>query len=182
MNEGAKLQREELHLHELGIAALSALFVNANRDPKKGQPVKPSDFFNFKQDEDLPKIASVCCDTFFSLVADQKLPQWALVLAPTESLLADRRQGVVRGGLREDFSHNTSSLPRAFMRKGVLLVAPSITNNTVKAGLAIIDQVEGKVSVIDVDIGTVHTIFVPNKQRGSYWLIDAEFYLEEKYK
>ena len=43
---------------------LTSVLVNVNRDPKKGEPAKPSDFFYFDLKNDGPRIPSSCADTF----------------------------------------------------------------------------------------------------------------------
>lgn len=156
---------EELHLGELGISTLSSLFVNANRDPKKGEPAKASDFFYFTpQTEESEKINAIACDTFFSLIADDKMPSWAVAIAPVSILRSSRINGKV-------------PKCRAWMSKGVLLIAPVITGDKLFVPLAIIEAATGQVSVIDVDTGTAREIFIANAKKETYWATNIELQL-----
>lgn len=164
LKHGSKLQQEQLHLTELGISTLTACFVNSNRDPKSGTAAKPSDFWYFTPIDDGDKLDPVACSCFFSLIADEKLPSWALAIAPVDQLRSSRSNG---------------SIPdvRAWMRCGVLLIAPKITDGVVKVPLAIVDGIEGRVAVIDADCGTVHEVFIPNAKKETFWQADVEFQL-----
>ena len=162
LHYGAKLHQEQLHQEELGIATLSALFVNSNRDPKKGEAAKPSDFFYHKPLADEDKISFSACATFFSLVSDEKMPSWAVAIAPVEKLRAGKDSGVV-------------STIRAFVARGVLLVAPVLEGNRVKVPLALVDGVDGAIACRDIDSGTTYRIVVPNSKGETYWIKDVEF-------
>lgn len=161
---GSKHRLEQLHLEELGVSTLTACFVNANRDPKKGEPAKPSDFWYFTSSNQEDKLDGSACDAFFSLVADEKIPSWAVALAPIEKMRASRANGRV-------------TKPRAWMKRGVLLIAPRIENNKLCTPLAIIDGVTGRIPVIDVDSGATKEIVVFNNEKSTFWLQDAEFQL-----
>lgn len=164
LHYGAMLRGEKLHLQELGIATLSALFCQANSDPKKGDRVKPSDFWHFLPFEDKDKIDSVVADTFFALVAEEKIPSWAVAIAPIEKLRASRGDG--------------TQIPttRAWMRKGVLLIAPRIQGTQVVARMAIVERgVEGKTGVIDVDSGKAFEVHIPNDKSEAFWVSDSEY-------
>lgn len=162
----AKLRIEELHLGELGISTLSSIFVNANRDPKKGEPAKPSDFFYFTpQLDESEKISAIACSTFFSLISDEKMPSWAVSIAPVDKLRSNKS--------------SKCAIPqcRAWMRKGVMLIAPIVQGDKAIAPLALIDGVEGQISVIDIDTGTAREIFVANAKKEVYWAVNVEFQL-----
>lgn len=160
---GSTLQQERLHLAELGIAQLTSAFINANRDPKS-QPCKPSDFWYFTPQDDGDKFSPLAADCFFSLVESEKMPSWALAIAPVDKLRLSRRNG---------------SIPecRAWMRRGVLLLAPTNSNGVVKVPLAIVDGIEGRVTVIDADSGHCHEVFIPNAKKETFWQVDVEFQL-----
>lgn len=163
--KNSKLRTEELHLGELGISTLTSIFWNANRDPKKGEPVKASDFWHFPPQLDKSeRISGIACDTFFSLVEDEKMPSWAVAIAPIDLL----RQGKKNGEIAKC---------RAWMRKGVLLVSPQIKGDKVLAPLALVDGIEGQIAVIDSDTGTAREIFVANAKKDTYWATDVEFQL-----
>lgn len=163
LKHGSSLQQERLHLAELGIAQLTSAFINANRDPKSG-PCKPSDFWYFTPIDDGNKLDPVAADTFFSLVQDEKMPSWALGIAPVDKLRSSR---------------GNDSIPecRAWMRRGVLLLAPQVSNSVVKVPLAIVDGIEGTTAVIDADSGVVHELFIPNAKKETFWQADVEFQL-----
>ena len=161
---GAKLRQEKLHLRELGIATLNACFVNANRDTKKGEPSKPSDFFYFQVSEDKKaEIPSAAADVFFSLISDEILPGWSLGIAPLDQL-------------RKVKKDNPVVHPRAWVGEGVLLLLPVVEESIVRSPLAILDGVSGLVSVCDIDSGTAFTIVVETSDRR--WVLDAEIPLE----
>jgi hypothetical protein len=74
------------------MATLTSYFVNANRDPKKGSGVTPSDFFYFKPDYS-SDISPDVATTFFSLVKDQLLSNWAVGVLPIKELSALKDKG-----------------------------------------------------------------------------------------
>lgn len=150
---------------ELGIATLTAVFCNANRDPNKGEPAKPADFFYFLPQEESVRLDAIASDTFFALVTDLRLPSWVVEIAPVEQLRTSRAFGPVPE-------------TRAWMCEGVLLLLPRIEEDKVKTPLAIVDGAAGLCPVIDIDGGSVHQIVVPNEREESYWVTDFEFELE----
>lgn len=160
---GAKFRNEERHCQELGISTLSSIYVNSQRDPKKGEPSKPSDFFYFREIPEEERINPVAADAFFSLVSEAIIPQWCVSMAPVDKLRAARAEGTV------------PSKNRAWTRKGILLIMPRIVNDLVIAPLAFVNGVEGKLGVIDIDSGMAREIFVSNPKREQWWQIDAEF-------
>lgn len=161
----SKLRTEELHLSELGISTLSSIFVNANRDPKKGEPAKPSDFYYFTpQVDESEKISAIASDTFFALVEDEKMPSWGVAISPIDKLRNSKKGGEV-------------PKTRAWMRRGVMLIAPVIKRDRAIAPLALIDGATGQLSVIDIDSGTTREIFIENKEKETYWAVNVEFQL-----
>lgn len=162
---GARFKKEDLHSQELGISTLSSIYVNSNRDPKKGEPVAPRDFFYFYDVPEEERINPVAADCYFSLVSDGIIPQWCVSISPVDRLRAARAEGTV------------PTKNRAWIRKGVLLLMPKITGLTVVAPLAFVNGVEGKIDIIDVDSGMTHSIFIPNPSCEQWWQIDAEFQL-----
>lgn len=162
LHQGSLLHSEELHLHELGIATLTACFVNANRDPKKGEPAKPNDFFYFKPRSQDVKLDPVACDVFFSLVSDEQMPAWVVSIAPIEEMRKARGNGAV-------------PKCRAWVRRGIMLLCPRIQGNKVVSPLVFVDGAEGTIDVIDSDSGATRSIFVANKDSETYWQTDVEF-------
>lgn len=153
-----------MHLHELGIATLSSIFVNAN-SAKKGEPAKPSDFFYFEpQDGDGEKISAIASDTFFSLVAEEKMPSWAVSLAPVEKL-------------RQCKANRSPAPTRAWIKRGVMLIAPKVNGGIVFVPLALIDAVDGDLELIDIDAGTTYKVRLDNPKAQSYWATDIELEL-----
>lgn len=153
-----------MHLQELGIATLSSIFVNANSDPKKGEPAKPSDFFYFKPQDDSEKISAIASDTFFSLVAEEKMPSWAVSLAPVEKLRIARANG-------------SPASTRAWIKRGIMLIDPHVVGTVVQVPLALIDGVGGDLSLIDIDTGTTYKVRLDNPKAQSYWATDVELEL-----
>ncbi|MBD2018665.1 hypothetical protein H6F43_00510 [Leptolyngbya sp. FACHB-36] len=162
LEHGAKLRQEELHMAELGIAQLCALFVNANRDPKKGEPAKAKDFCHFTPKESEIQINGAACDAFFSLAPDEKLPAWALALAPVDKLKAQRK-------------NRPAPKPRAWASEDeVLLILPRVKGDRAVCSLAFVgENVSGLVTLADVDSGTEFAIEVPTGKPR--WIVDAEF-------
>lgn len=165
IEQGQKLRQEHLHLEELGISTLTACFVNSNRDPKKGQPAKPSDFWYFHSQEVEVEVPSTAADAFFSLIADNLMPGWALGVLPIEQLRKAKRGLPVPS-------------PRAIAGDGVLLLAPTqaLVNGETKlnSGLAACEGgVAGEVPVTDLDSGTAFLIKMPSPERQ--WILNGEF-------
>jgi len=155
-----------LHLQELGIATLTACFVNANRDPKKGEAAAPKDFFYFADREAAGfKLPGRACDAFFSLISDQLLPDWMLNIAPIELMRSNR----ANAGLLK---------PRAWIGENLLLLLPRVETDeegkrTVTAAMAFTNDATGLVEVTDPDVGTQFYLHLANPQIA--WSIDSEF-------
>ena len=92
------------------------------------------------------------------------MPSWAVAIAPIDKLRTNKKGGEV-------------PTCRAWMRKGVMLVAPQIKGDKAIAPLALIDGIKGQVSVIDIDTGTAREIFVANAKKETYWAVNVEFQL-----
>jgi hypothetical protein len=149
----------------LGIATLTACFVNSNRDPKKSQPAKPRDFFYFapKDGGDI-KIPSAVANAFFSLAKDSLLPDWAVAIAPVAQL-------------RECKNGTSYPRPRAWIGEGVVLVLPKISGDEVEFALGLIDGAGGVVEVRDADTGTEFSLSLPSLE--TQWILDGEFTLKD---
>lgn len=155
---GSKLHQEELHLAELGISTLSALFVNANRDPSKGKAAEATDFHYFKSRE--YAIASETADAFFSLAKDGVIPDWVMGLAPIDKL-------------REAKGDGTYSKPRAWIGDGVMLVCPRVRGDVVECQVAIVEHEGGVVDLKDPDSGKHWAIELAEGE--ARWVLDAKF-------
>ncbi|MBD2437358.1 hypothetical protein [Nostoc sp. FACHB-110] len=152
-----------MHLQELGIATLTSCFVNSNRDPKKGEPAKPSDFFYFTPatDEDT-KISAVAANAFFALADAGKLPGWCVAIAPVDKLLKARTSDPVK--------------PLVWIGEGLVLLQPRVEDGvaggersrTVRFPLGFVDAA----GEIETSGGVVK---VPDL--GNVWMLDGEFAL-----
>lgn len=153
-----------MHQNELPTALLTAVTVNMQRDPSKGEPAKASDFCYYDRKADGPKLSGQCCDTFFSLIREQKMPGWTLNIVPIEQL----KRGQVGGAIR---------YPRAWIGAHIVLINPSIDQGKIKASLAIIDETRSDMvmPVKDLDNGEMFGLTLPKGLQR--YIVDAEFYL-----
>lgn len=159
---GGKLRNELLHLQELGIATHSSLFVNANRDPNKSAPAKPSDFFYFKPSDDDCRVPTTAACVFLALIRDQKLPGWVMDVAPIDKI-------------RQSASSNIS-IPevRAWVGINVLIICPVIRDKWLQAPLYLSYRtIEGEITVEDIDRPEItHKIKVQTSD--PMWAIEYE--------
>lgn len=163
---GAKLHSEELHLQELGIATLSALFANANRDPKKGMPASPADFFYFSREEKPEvEIPTLACDIFFALIAEEKLPAWVLDIAPIENLRK----------CRSKTPPTKLPRPRAWIGEDLVLILPRV--NSPKEASAVLSFNNGVREMVELQDIDTDTSFILQFSECSevMWSIDAQF-------
>jgi hypothetical protein len=114
------------------MATLTSYFVNANRDPKKGSGVTPSDFFYFKPDAS-SDISPDVATTFFSLVKDGLLSNWAVGVLPIKELSALKDKGRV-------------AKRRAFVGVdcNILAICPEIIGYKLFCGFLVIWEVDRK--------------------------------------
>lgn len=146
LEQGQKMRRQDAHVNELGVATLTSCFVNANRDPKKGKPAKPSDFFYFANAD---SIASGIADAFFSLITDKLMPSWAVHAAPMDLL----RQAKTTGTHRR--------FRRALQGEGVMIFCPDISTDGIYSDFVIYNEADwGWVEVKDVDSQKSYEVFV----------------------
>lgn len=168
VEENRRLEQEHLHLQELGISTLSALYVNSQSDPKKSQRATPRDFQYFAAAEIDVEVPSTIADSFFSLITDEVLPGWALAIVPLPSLRKAKRGLPV-------------SRPRALVGDGVLLLLPQVAGEAILCGMAVLDGggVSNVVSVHDIDNPeTTFLITLPDGERQ--WILNAELNLSAK--
>lgn len=155
--------QEDKHLDEVGIATLTACFVNANRDPKKGKSVSPDDFFYFKPDVlSGSEIGDEIANTFFALVKDKKIPAWSVPLCPVDIFIKHKTNGRV-------------PTPRAWIGDRIILICPKTSNNKVTAKFCLLESVSGTLSVRDVDSGYTVLIYVPPQEYPSLWMLEVDF-------
>ncbi|MFN6572382.1 hypothetical protein [Dendronalium sp. ChiSLP03b] len=142
-----------MHLAELGIATLTSCFVNSNRDPKKSEAAKPSDFFYFTPAEDEgERISPAAANAFFALADAGKLPGWVVAVAPIDKL-SKSRDGVTVN-------------PVVWVGEGLVLIQPSVEDGLVRFPLGFVEA-SGE---IETSGGVVR---VP--EIGDAWLLDGEF-------
>jgi hypothetical protein len=112
------------------MATLTSYFVNANKDPKKGSGVTPSDFFYFKPDAS-SDISPDVATTFFSLVKDGALSNWVVNLLPIKELTALKDKGRI-------------AKKRAFIGVdcNILILCPSVVNYKLFCGFLAIWEVD----------------------------------------
>jgi hypothetical protein len=145
LDQGQRLRRQDAHLNELSIATLTSCFVNANRDPKKGKPAKPSDFFYFAQSDSLdPAIANA----FFSLITDRLMPSWVVHAAPIDVLKQAKTDG------------NHPKKNRMLIGKGIAIFCPDI-GQKMYSDFAIFNEAAwGWQKLTDIDSGKEYEVFV----------------------
>ncbi|MCC5640351.1 hypothetical protein LC593_31865 [Nostoc sp. CHAB 5844] len=157
-----------MHLQELGIATLTSCFVNSNRDPKKGEPAKPSDFFYFTPATDKDtKISAAAANAFFALADAGKLPGWCVAQAPVDKLLkAKTSEQCGLGGFRRGATAEDPIKPLVWIGEGLVLFQPRVEDGVVRFPLGFVDT-SGEV---ETSGGVVR---VP--ELGNVWMIDGEF-------
>lgn len=159
------MHREELHLAELGIATLTSCFVNSNRDPKKGEPAKPSDFFYFAppETEDI-RISASAANAFFALADANKLPGWCVAIAPVDKLLKSK--------------DSTPCDPAAWVGEGLVLINPVVDVSASGSDAGASGVVRFPLGFVqtsgDVKVGEV-VVNVP--AMGEAWVLDGELAL-----
>lgn len=144
------LREEELHMQELGIAALSSLMLNINRDPKT-PPVKSSDFYHFMRSK-AGTFSTIVCDTFAELSKEHLIPEFFFNSTPPDLIqsLIDGKKG-------------TSVAPklRAIAGDGIFLLCPVIVNGFASAPMGCVDAIaDGEYEVRDIDSGQLYDVSV----------------------
>jgi hypothetical protein len=159
-----------LHYKELGLATLTSYFVNANKDPKKGTRVTPSDFFYFRPESSTdinPDVAT----TFFSLNEDKLAPNWAATLLPIKDFVALRDKGNV-SKIRAYVSHTVD----------ILIISPAKLNYQLFCGFLVIWELDTKahpfieLHCIDNPSNTIRVI-TPENNKGLLTMSNSNHYL-----
>lgn len=166
LESGQRIKQRELHFQELGIATLSSIFVNANKDPKKGKTSKPADFFYFSTKEGLAsiKLNKHACNAFFSLVRDNKIPKWVMGVVPLSQLRNSHDNGFVPSN-------------RALISGNCLILAYTVFNNDkIYSPLSFIGAYSQATIVTDVDSGKSYSIETVDFKANST-IIDGEYKL-----
>ena len=143
-----KLNREQAHRAELPIALNTQVYANSQKT--KPPYFELQDFCFFRPQEVDSKIPSDVCDAIFEMANQRVLPGWALALAPIEEMEKGRRG-------------NPVTKPRLWMARGVALILPRISGNSVSAGMALIDNElvqQGFITLFDVDSEESHKVLI----------------------
>lgn len=135
--KGHELRRRELHEQEIGVANLTALTANLNRDPKKVKsPYKPHDFCFFAAKTDGNDPDAINAAAYFHLIDKQQLPTWALF---------------VFGEMKKAKSSIPAPDPVAAIGDGFILLAPQPVNGGIEGLLIAKKSVSGR--VIEAKLG-----------------------------
>lgn len=166
IEHGQRLYREDLHHHEKGVALLTAMYVNSKRDKKK-KAAQPNDYYYFPLDNQA-NIPGLACDAFFALVEEEIMPDWALGLAPIDTLRRDR-------------AHGEPPRQRALVGTDIMLVLPELHGGKIRADFALLDGVEEEVVTLnDIDTDEEFCITIPPELRGQRsWVLDFNTTLED---
>lgn len=137
IKNGQELRRRELHEGEIGVANLTALTANINRDAKKNKtPYKASDFCFFASAGEKNDPDEINAAAYFGLIESKQLPPWALFVF-------------------SDMKRMKSSLPApdpvAAIGDGFVLLAPQPVNGGMEGLLMAEQRVSGQ--VIEVKLG-----------------------------
>lgn len=168
LEHGKRLRDEVLHYNERGVARLTSLTYNINRG--KGDPAKPSDFYDFAPEHaDGPEIPDRACNAFFSLIDDELLPVWVVSFAPIQQLRKYRTKAAI-------------AKPRAWISENLIILLPRISKDkrTLKAALAFNNGVSGLIELRDADSGTIFTVDIPPEQNEICWTLEPEFTLKRE--
>jgi len=137
IKKGQELRRRELHEQEIGVANLTALMANVNRDAKKTKtPYKAADFCFFASDAELNNPDEINAAAYFELIEKKLLPSWALFIFSE---------------MKRIRSSIAPPDPVAAIGDGFLLLAPEATNGGMEGLLIAQKRVSGQ--VIQVTIG-----------------------------
>ena len=137
IKKGHELRRRELHEQELGVANLTALTANMNRDPKKTkQPYSPHDFCFFADASDGNDPDAINASAYFDLIDNKQLPPWALF---------------VFAEMKKMRSSLPAPDPVAATGDGFILLAPSPVNGGMEGLLIAQQKVSGQ--TIEVRLG-----------------------------
>ena len=141
LEHGQNIAHKNLHLNELGIATLTSCFVNANR-AKKGKASNASDFFYFAPREGINavRLNAYACNSFFSLIKDNKLPKWVMGIAPLKRIRECKDDGFVPSS-------------RALVGVDCLILSYTKYGDKVFSPLSFIGFSHGTTMVVDADTG-----------------------------
>ncbi len=162
LEKGQRFRRQDAHLNELGTATLTSCFVNANRDPKKGKPAKPSDFFYFGGTED--SLSPAIANAFFSVTKDLLMPDWVVHISPIDLLKQYKTDGGAITG------------KRMLIGDGIAIFFPEISEQEIFSDFVVFNEaIWGWQSVRNVDTNTEYQIFVEPPEYEQQYCRDVTF-------
>ncbi len=167
---GKRMEREELHNQELGIAKLTQLYLNAHLNSKTTQPLSVDSFYHFSDSTVETKLTHEAADAFYDLVKDKKIPQWGLAIAPLEELKQ------VKTGFKPSY-------PRGAIGVGLVILNPVIKDGLLTGTLAIIDEGKTEEWVINTEDERQKLLIKVEQERtfeGCY-VIEPRFEIVENY-
>jgi hypothetical protein len=155
-----QIQRQQAAINELGVAQLTALMANVNRDPAKSQPFTTEQFCFFREQDQAagglsPEVAAVA----LALRHEDRCPPLLLTIWP-DILKASKtaaKPPAVRA-LRSDDD-------------AVWVLAPSWEGRNVRGGLVVVrGQLSGRIVLRELDRPLIrHEVRLPTR-KGFGWL------------
>lgn len=155
-----RIKREAAALAEMGVAQLSALTANINRDPKKGKTFTAADFCLFRQEQNddqafVPEVAEVA----MALQNEDKCPRLVFTVWP--QILASAKAGTVLPDVRAMRSDDDS----------VWVLAPKWEGKNCRGGLVLVSgRVHGQVVLRDLDRPLLRYCFELPERKGLGWI------------
>lgn len=152
LNFGEKFERERLHHEEITTAQLASLLYRFNVTKPPFRTTEEFCFFRSKEYQ----YSESLCNTFYSLLNDQKIASWAIAELPVDEFEA---------GVTDEIP----TTPRAFIARGILFLCPQVINEEwIQAEIACFDGSikPGVHIVIDVDTREAYRISIPSDARN----------------
>lgn len=146
LEHGEKILAQKMHLKEIGIAQLTAVYANSQKLKPPYFTVK--DFCHFWPKDE--HFSFEICQNILSLIEDNLLPDWVLSYLPINELGHRDRSFTVKK-------------PRAFANPWIYILSPIITeNNWINAPLAFIDSPKEKnAEIYDLDNDEKYVVALP---------------------
>jgi hypothetical protein len=128
-----------LHEAEIGVANLTALTANLNRDTKKSRtPYKAADFCFFANSAERNDPDEINAAAYFALLESKQLPTWALF---------------IYSEMKKMRTSMEAPEPLAAIGDGFLLLAPEQVNGGIEGLLIAEKRVSGQ--VVEIKIGRI---------------------------
>lgn len=137
IKQGQELRRRELHEGEIGVANLTALMANINRDAKKNKTAyKAADFCFFASAGERNDPDEINAAAYFELIEKRLLPSWALF---------------VFSEMKKAKSSLPAPEPIAALGDGFILLAPQPANGGMTGLLMAEKRVSGQAIVVKLN-------------------------------